>query len=592
MSSQYTSKVILYQGVPFDNSYQHNISSLPIENKKAWLDANYTHQTFNNVMLPRIDTSTQKGVLRLEVIEDLAEDYNYCYIEDSKLNKRFCFVNGCNYVNDGKPETIMPKSVYDFNIELDVIMTYIITQRQYYPAPIERHHACHDFPDLRVAETLPMGELEIKDIKISDINTNDCYPVVAYTPKLNSDGKFANGFYMNQFMGIPNGAIFDVIDITRLSDAVNELSQSIEMPSQILAIYMVPKCFFADNIFDYGPVTPLSFSADYLRQRRWKVYDTAPTTKAKNKKLNYYPYNFAKLVNDRGDYSELRFEDWYDSWDNQGGFNKPKSILIEGNVTMPVSMRAVPYRYNGVPSGVLNPVDPSQFIQGLCYEKAVEISNYPLGSSSSDSYAQFVAQNGNSATAQYLGGLGVSAGSAAVGAALTAATTEVPPVAIIIGAITAFTAAAASSTISLMATKQAEKDKPDMTRGDIHNGNIEFQFKRKNFKIYRMGLKDEFLELIDSYFTRFGYSQGGIVKTPNDKARKYFTYIKTLGNCIKPIDVPGVYGERYRSMPNQNELAKINLIFMNGITLWNIEASDLTKDNIMKFDTLDNSNAY
>ena len=71
-----------------------------------------------------------------------------------------------------------------------------------------------------------------------------------------------------------------------------------------------------------------------------------------------------------------------------------------------------------------------------------------------------------------------------------------------------------------------------------------------------LSIKD-FAEQIDKYFSRYGYNQNGDIATPNPTARPKFTYIKTLGNCIRPA-----YG------CNNNQINIINQVMMNGITFW------------------------
>lgn len=561
MSSQYTSLVTLYKAVPFDHSYQDGLRASTISTKKAWLDNNYTHITYQSLMFPKIDTVTQKGTIRLDVIETSAEGYNYCYIEDSKGNKKFCFILGCRYINDGKFENGTQRSVYEFDLELDVPMTFLISKDQYVPAALDRHHASTTkYNNYRLAENVPIGEYHVKDMKLCDINCSDCFGIIVIAPNIDNAGEYQT-FVMKDFLNIPNSAEYWLFDISKASLVASYIyaNHLIKYASQLISIYTVPKAFIPDEIANRvdGKADPLRLN-DWnftIGRKYWNVYSdnftpelTYKGVTPTNKKLQYYPYHYGRLYNDAGNASEIRFEDWDADW---GSTTHRRMITMECSILSPVTVRATPFNYNGV--RVMTDPSLSIAIDGLNYEKAIEISNFPYGSCTSDSYAQWVAQNGKSVAAE----LGIGNALTTIGAGVALATTEVPPVAITAGAITAIL----SSALSTCSKLQSAYNSADSTSGSISNGTIEYVRKRKTFKFYEMCIKDEFAAQIDHYFTKFGYAQAGEIDTPDDTVRPRFVYIKTLTPCIKPI--AGV------SEPNNNQLVKLNEIFMNGITLWN-----------------------
>lgn len=71
---------------------------------------------------------------------------------------------------------------------------------------------------------------------------------------------------------------------------------------------------------------------------------------------------------------------------------------------------------------------------------------------------------------------------------------------------------------------------------------------------YRMGLKKEFAEMFDTYFSRYGYAQNKVAK-PNVHARMWWTYIKTR-DCRCTVNAPA------------SSLRKINDVMNEGITWW------------------------
>lgn len=69
-----------------------------------------------------------------------------------------------------------------------------------------------------------------------------------------------------------------------------------------------------------------------------------------------------------------------------------------------------------------------------------------------------------------------------------------------------------------------------------------------------MSIKKEYAEIIDNYFTMYGYKVNTL-KIPNLKNRPNWNYVKTIDvNIIG--DIP------------QNHLQTIKNMFNNGVTLW------------------------
>jgi hypothetical protein len=95
---------------------------------------------------------------------------------------------------------------------------------------------------------------------------------------------------------------------------------------------------------------------------------------------------------------------------------------------------------------------------------------------------------------------------------------------------------------------------PNLAHGDTSSPYLAPQFKRIKYSIYQYILKPEYLEIIDNYFTRFGYqlNKTGI---PNIHTRRIFTYVKTLG-CDIEAHCP------------ENDAEEICSIFDKGITFW------------------------
>ena len=75
-----------------------------------------------------------------------------------------------------------------------------------------------------------------------------------------------------------------------------------------------------------------------------------------------------------------------------------------------------------------------------------------------------------------------------------------------------------------------------------------------------MSIKSEFAQIIDKYFTMFGY-QVNRVGVPLQNSRSQWNFIKTNGANIEGEDVP------------QLAINELKQIFNNGVTLWHNPAN-------------------
>lgn len=110
---------------------------------------------------------------------------------------------------------------------------------------------------------------------------------------------------------------------------------------------------------------------------------------------------------------------------------------------------------------------------------------------------------------------------------------------------------------------------PEITGGN-NTADINFLNGFNTFVIYEMKCKDEYLKIIDDYFTRFGYKINRVLE-PNIVGRRNWNYLEiapseTVGNG----DVPTEY------------MNTINNACRSGVTIWH------NHDNIGNYN-LDNS---
>ena len=80
------------------------------------------------------------------------------------------------------------------------------------------------------------------------------------------------------------------------------------------------------------------------------------------------------------------------------------------------------------------------------------------------------------------------------------------------------------------------------------------------FSFYQFCIKREFAEIIDNYFSKFGYKTLKS-KVPNITGRTSWNYVKTIEALVDSTSVPEKYLNEYKQMLN------------NGITFWHNPAT-------------------
>lgn len=91
-------------------------------------------------------------------------------------------------------------------------------------------------------------------------------------------------------------------------------------------------------------------------------------------------------------------------------------------------------------------------------------------------------------------------------------------------------------------------------KGGQTQGDISFSANSMGFTFREMHAKTEFLQIIDNYFSMFGYKINR-VKSPNITGRNNWNYVKTT-NANFTGNIP------------QSDILQINNMFNNGVTFW------------------------
>lgn len=332
-----------------------------------------------------------------------------------------------------------------------------------------------------------------------------------------------------------------LVNINDIAPTINEISDwvfSITQQAQdanIQTMFALPYQAFSvsdvdeNHMVNIGAGNLLNQDVTYTKSIIRKFSNYEP----KNNKLLTYPYSFLRVTNNLGSYNDYKIED----------FNE---VNEAGEPTDEVTFNAI-----GVPcQGYSGKLRPKNY-QGVKYneDESISIGKYPTLSWSSDGFTNWLTQNAIN--------IGVGAISDAV-----SGTTE-----IVSGNTLKGIGTVASGVAGTIGSIYQASMIPNTAKGNANAGDISFAQNLNRFKILHMRPKLEYLQIIDDYFTRFGYAINR-VKIPNITGRKTWNYVE-IGESedIGNGSVPTLFMET------------INSACRKGVTIWH-NHSDIGNFNL------------
>ena len=242
-----------------------------------------------------------------------------------------------------------------------------------------------------------------------------------------------------------------------------------------------------------------------------------PSCPVKNNKCFVYPYNYIYISNNNGNFATYKYE------------------MFNPRTTMD-------FEFKGVPtigcSGMLYPIHYRNMSKDI--DEAIPMGKFPTFSWASDSYTNWLSQNGLNNASNILGTIGSIANR--TGDEYNS-----------IGEFAGGMLDIASLIAGQIGTFQAASTMPFITHGQ-NSGDVLYATDNNTYTFRCMRCKNEIMEQIDNYFSRFGYAINR-VKMPNLTGRANFNYIK-LADDVGEGNAPSRYME------------DINRACKNGTTIW------------------------
>lgn len=576
-------------------------------------------QIFSNQSLCRINANT----FRVQAYYEDLLCYNYMIFTNPKsegvMQSRefYAFVDQINYINESTSEIVFT---------IDYLMTYMFDFKVQ-PSFVEREHSETDYMfEHHVEEGLETGEY-VRQSGTTLVNFSDCdigiactidfynlppfkayepltgeYPWVSFVkdvPAINGHGwslaykstnsvpaKFDPNLFQYNY-GSMQAGVFQGYTLYRFPKQNSEqvaaflaalshlgVADSVKMvvpiPKDLVTVkYSKPFVFTPESA---NPSTAITVNVDIIESSSelhtftLQVKYDAFYKKVKNNKCFCAPYVKPCLYNYEGGLVEYRPE----LFSNLAGQKKP-------------TRTSYAFAYSAVTgSDTLIRAYPQYYEQGIT-EYSIELTGFPLGSWGYSVFDNWYAQNRNSLNWQYAAaGIGLLASTGIAVATLGASRAAIPII-----TATGNLAGGVASVGKLVGSVQDKKVLPNTAQGQIGNTSFNIANNIKAFAGVVYICTDEYIKIIDDYFTMYGYASHE-VKVPNvfaNKGRPYFNYLKTQNVTLVPVKLPNEDRTRYLSSEAINT---ISAILDNGITFWNcskliganqIQVGDYTVDN-------------
>jgi hypothetical protein len=475
---------------------------------------------------------------------------NYIAFQNKDYSNKwfFAFIDEVNYSGEMNTE---------IRYTIDAWSTFF-DDWQKQPCYITRQHVNDDSIGANlIDENLNVGEVEAINVVKDDSldNTYGYYIVVGSTWDIgdnsNPSKQIVGSSLYNGLISAEKLFVIPASLGSTIVDAVKNLQLFIFQSAEdghladIRNVYIVPNFCISPADLQLHEKTTGEYTCTYYTLNNGvdipssKLQATCTTNyrgyKPKNNKCFIYPYHYLFVTNNNGNNNIYKYENFSNFFSPEFQINL---IMMPG-----CSGRVIPQNYKGISDNI---------------DESLPLAKYPICEWNCDAYINWLSANAvnipnqiigftNNLSSQFQnGGIDSTAGSIASNIINVAGN-----IANIIGQF---------YSASLLPSIQ----------GGNNTGDVNFVSNANNVLIYEYKVKDQFLKVIDDYFTRFGYKINDITM-PNIIGRRNWNY----------IEIPSSESIGYGTVPSQY-MEEINNACRKGVTIWH------NHDNLGNFN-LDNS---
>lgn len=520
---------------PLENDYKNQLT---FASKSA--QSSY----FLNTVVKSFDNNTyihKDGGVKINCNAEEIRTCNYMFYQNTGFDNRiyYCFITSIEYISENS--TLV-------KFETDCFQTWYF-DLEYKPCFVEREHVSNDTVGLHtVPENLETGEYVKNSLTgTKSINKQETY---WYAVGLSEIVGTLSANPASLINNVPQGLYYVFTDSASILHDIVEIYDAEGKANAIYTMFIFPKALLlrtqgSSSEWEYQSATweyskagqsisiltnlyvPTANSVTGALVSGYQI--NLPTTVGmtyvpKNNKLFTFPYCYFNVSNNSGTVVTYHYED----------FNGKPTFNVDGAFSVGCDTKLYPTNYKNMDIFSGDIVDNP-------YDYGVTGGKYPTLSWNSDSFTNWITQNGVNMNANVV----TSFTSGAISGGLYGG---------LAGAVVGSTTSGLMAVINNVARTTQASHLPAQAHGNTNVGDINFSKHKTSFTVFEMSIKPEYARIIDDFFTMFGYKVN-VVKTPSITGRTYWNYVKTI-DCNIEGDVP------------QEDLQVIRNIFNQGCTFW------------------------
>lgn len=448
----------------------------------------------------------EQRALRVPIVADNLYDCNYISFQNSGFgNKRFyAFITDIKYINSETSEI-------DFEIDDFQTWWFEVSVGNCF---VEREHVNDDtIGNNLIDEGLELGDYFVQGSGHRYFENWKVMFKFKPSPAYFTQGHYTMTYEENQITVGHEDYLMSDANVVTIN---NKLNTELTDGNELIGVEMYPDEF--DTTIENAILVRMDSYINRPKQffRHTGNYDTA--YKPKNNKLFTYPYCYFTVTNNQD--TEKQFSWEHIKYDQQvAGDNLAFNLY---------------YNKSNKVSCALEPMNYDNFANRL---RSIPITNFPKISVSGVDYASPI----KGLTIGLASAVGTMAGGPALGAGV-------------------------GGLLHAAANYGGGLSSKSNTTINGSDDNLNLKYDRFGFSFYSMGIDGDYAEVIDNYFTRYGYKINRL-KIPNLTGRKLFNYVKTR-ECILNGSAP------------EDSKQYICKMFDDGVTLWHTDNMVLDTNNI------------
>ena len=571
------SNIYLLENVPLDDRYQHTIAwtgnqGNATSQRDYFLSFSRNELRFTNQSYQRFNL----GTIRIGCPIDALYDVNYLMFKNTHYSSKwfYAFVTDISYVND---------NMTGVSYEIDVMQTWYF-ESDMGECMIERTTTASDYLfENTIPENIMNGTstnlinnftADYNDMSIVVMSTKT--PTIRTNPDIDLSGNMTphvNSW--NNAVPSTGNHVYTALNQRRLlmtrnllsdedpdyypdwpvdpnTDYVTYIQAFIQngFEDYIVGIYQAPNKLWTNPDSQTDAVMPPYSETFTVPLQRTFPYRKDPSTTGytpKNRKLYNSPYCSLTISNNGGSVQSYALEEFYHR-------SNLTDIVYDVNDTTSYKIQfRAKGSYNTDASIILYPLNYLKVSEA--WDFGLTMTDFPQCAWVGDAFKAWWAQNKFSVGADFLGSaVQMVAGvrEAVQGAAEGRIVTQH------IGEETATSGVV--NVLKTVAKIQDAKNKPPTAHGVVKANYLMAETHRYQFDFYQSMIDGEYAELVDNFFSMYGYAYNRI-EVPSRNNRETWTYVKTV-NAYERGSIPKIYAN------------KIEQIYNKGVTFWKYKSSN------------------